>query len=55
MNKNSAHALTAFTCALLAGTSPGSHARRVGVFKENITHFVHNEPMRNIVDKQKGY
>src|SRR6266849_7430634 len=39
----------------VAGTSPGSHARRVGVFKENIAHFVRNEPMRNIVDKQKGY
>ena len=39
----------------VAGNSPGSHARRVGVFKENIAHFVRNEPMRNIVDKQKGY
>src|SRR2546429_8555022 len=26
MNKNSAYALTAFTCALLAGTSPGQAA-----------------------------
>ena len=39
----------------VAGNSPGSHARRVGVFKENIGHFVRNEPMRNVVDKQKGY
>ena len=39
----------------VAGTSPGSHARRVAVFKENIGHFVRNEPMRNVVDKQKGY
>jgi len=39
----------------VAGNSPGSHARRVGVFKENIAHFVRNEPMRNVVDKQKGY
>ena len=39
----------------VAGTSPGSHARRVGVFKDNISHFVRNEPMRNVVDKQKGY
>jgi phosphoglycerate dehydrogenase-like enzyme len=39
----------------VAGNSPGSYARRVGVFKENIGHFVRNEPMRNVVDKQKGY
>jgi len=39
----------------VAGNSPGSYARRVGVFKENISHFVRNEPMRNVVDKQKGY
>jgi hypothetical protein len=25
------------------------------VFKENIGHFVDKEPMRNVVDKQKGY
>ena len=39
----------------VAGNSPGSYARRVGVFKENIGHFVRNEPMRNVVDKQRGY
>jgi phosphoglycerate dehydrogenase-like enzyme len=39
----------------LAGNSPGSYARRIGVFKDNITHFVRNEPFRNLVDKQKGY
>ena len=39
----------------VAGNSPGSYARRVVVFKENIGHFVRNEPMRNVVDKQKGY
>jgi D-2-hydroxyacid dehydrogenase (NADP+) len=39
----------------VAGNSPGSYARRVVVFKENISHFVRNEPMRNVVDKQKGY
>jgi D-2-hydroxyacid dehydrogenase (NADP+) len=39
----------------VAGNSPGSYARRVGVFKENISHFVRNEPMRNVTDKQKGF
>jgi D-2-hydroxyacid dehydrogenase (NADP+) len=39
----------------VAGNSPGSHARRVAVFKENIGRFVRNEPLRNVVDKQKGY
>jgi D-2-hydroxyacid dehydrogenase (NADP+) len=39
----------------VAGNSPGSYTRRIGVFKENIGHFVRNEPMRNVVDKQKGY
>jgi D-2-hydroxyacid dehydrogenase (NADP+) len=39
----------------VAGNSPGSYARRRAVFKENISHFVRNEPMRNVVDKQKGY
>ena len=39
----------------VAGNSPGSYARRTVVFKENISHFVRNEPMRNVVDKQKGY
>ena len=39
----------------VAGNSPGSHARRVGVLKENIGRFVRNEPLRNVVDKQKGY
>jgi len=39
----------------IAGNSPGSHARRSGVLKENIGHFVRDEPLRNVVDKQKGY
>ena len=39
----------------VAGNSPGSYARRTGVFKENISHFVRHEPMRNVVDKQRGY
>jgi D-2-hydroxyacid dehydrogenase (NADP+) len=39
----------------VAGNSPGSHARRVAVVKENIGHFVRNEPFRNLVDKKKGY
>src|SRR5215469_11689366 len=39
----------------VAGNSPGSYARRTGVFKENIGDFVRNESMRNVVDKQKGY
>jgi len=39
----------------VAGNSPGSHERRVAVFRENIAHFVRGEPMRNLVDKQKGY
>jgi len=39
----------------VAGNSPGSHARRVGVLKENISLFVRNERLRNVVDKQKGY
>jgi phosphoglycerate dehydrogenase-like enzyme len=53
------HALWKFPNVVItphvAGNSPGSYARRVGVFKENIVHFVRNEPMRNVVDKQKGY
>jgi phosphoglycerate dehydrogenase-like enzyme len=39
----------------VAGNSPGSYARRREVFKENIGRFVRNEPLRNVVDKQKGY
>jgi phosphoglycerate dehydrogenase-like enzyme len=39
----------------VAGNSPGSHGRRIAVLKENIGHFVRNEPFRNVVDKQKGY
>jgi D-2-hydroxyacid dehydrogenase (NADP+) len=53
------HALWKFPNVVLtphvAGNSPGSYARRVGVFKDNIAHFVRHEPMRNVVDKQKGY
>jgi phosphoglycerate dehydrogenase-like enzyme len=55
----SGHALWKFPNVVItphvAGNSPGSYARRVTVFKENISHFVRNEPMRNVVDKQKGY
>jgi phosphoglycerate dehydrogenase-like enzyme len=39
----------------VAGNSPGSYSRRIGVIKENIGHFIRNERMRNLVDKQKGY
>jgi phosphoglycerate dehydrogenase-like enzyme len=53
------HALWKFPNVVLtphvAGNSPGSYARRVGVMKENIGHFVRHEPMRNLVDKQRGY
>jgi len=53
------HALWKFPNVVItphvAGNSPGSYARRIGVFKENISHFVRNEPMRNMVDKLKGY
>jgi phosphoglycerate dehydrogenase-like enzyme len=53
------HALWKFPNVVLtphvAGNSPGSYARRVGVMKENISHFVRHEPMRNLVDKQRGY
>jgi phosphoglycerate dehydrogenase-like enzyme len=37
----------------IAGNSPGSFSRRVGVFTENIGRFVRREPLRNVVDKQK--
>jgi phosphoglycerate dehydrogenase-like enzyme len=39
----------------VAGNSPGSYARRVALFQENISRFVHGQPLKNIVDKQKGY
>jgi phosphoglycerate dehydrogenase-like enzyme len=39
----------------VAGNSPGSYARRVAIFEENISRFVHGQPLKNVVDKQKGY
>ena len=39
----------------IASQSPGSHARRIGVVKENIGRFTRGEPLVNVVDKQKGY
>ena len=39
----------------VAGNSPGSWDRRRDVVRENIVRFVRNEPLRNLVDKKKGY
>lgn len=39
----------------IAGQSPGSFERRVGVIRENLGRFVCGERMINVVDKQKGY
>jgi len=39
----------------VAGKSPGSYARRVALFQDNISRFVHNQLLRNLVDKRKGY
>jgi phosphoglycerate dehydrogenase-like enzyme len=39
----------------VAGNSPGSYARRDAIFEENINRFVHGQPLKNVVDKQKGY
>ena len=32
-----------------------THEEVIRVFQENIGRFVRNEPLRNVVDKQKGY
>ena len=39
----------------VAGNSPGSWDRRRDVVRENILRFVRGEPLRNVVDKKKGY
>jgi phosphoglycerate dehydrogenase-like enzyme len=39
----------------VAGNSPGSYARRTAIFQDNISRFVNGKPLRNVVDKQKGY
>lgn len=39
----------------VAGTSPGAQERRAEVVRDNILRFVHNQPLRNVVDKSKGY
>ena len=39
----------------IAGQSPGSFERRVGVIRENIRRLARGERMINVVDKQKGY
>ncbi|MGH9720763.1 MAG: D-2-hydroxyacid dehydrogenase [Bryobacteraceae bacterium] len=53
------HALWKFPNVVItphvAGTSPGSHNRRVGVIRENILRFARGEPLINVVDKRKGY
>ena len=39
----------------IAGQSPGSFERRVGVIRENIRRLTRGERLINVVDKQKGY
>jgi D-2-hydroxyacid dehydrogenase (NADP+) len=39
----------------IAGQSPGSFDRRLGVIKENLGRFTRGERMVNIVDKQRGF
>jgi phosphoglycerate dehydrogenase-like enzyme len=39
----------------IAGQSDHVNARQMELFKENIAHFVRDEPLVNVVDKQKGY
>jgi len=39
----------------IAGQSPGSFERRLGVIKENLGRFTRGERMVNIVDKQRGF
>ncbi len=39
----------------IAGRSDGEHARYMAIFKENLRRFASDEPLINVVDKQKGY
>jgi D-2-hydroxyacid dehydrogenase (NADP+) len=39
----------------IAGRSDKDHARMVGTIKANIERFVNDQPLINVVDKQKGY
>ena len=39
----------------IAGRSDGEHARYMTIFRENLRRFAANEPLINVVDKQKGY
>ncbi|MGP8246482.1 MAG: D-2-hydroxyacid dehydrogenase [Bryobacteraceae bacterium] len=39
----------------IAGRSEGEHARYMAIFKENVVRFQNDEPLVNVVDKQKGY
>jgi phosphoglycerate dehydrogenase-like enzyme len=39
----------------IAGRSDGEHARYMAIFRENLRRFANNEPLINVVDKQKGY
>ena len=53
------HALWKFPNVVItphvAGQSPGSHRRRAGVIRENISRFVRDQPLMNVVDKRRGY
>lgn len=39
----------------LAGASPGKERRVVEIFRENLLRYLSGEPLRNVVDKRKGY
>ncbi len=39
----------------IAGRSDGEHARYMAIFRENLRRFQNNEPLINVVDKEKGY
>lgn len=39
----------------IAGRSDGEHARYMEIFRDNLRRFANDEPLINIVDKQKGY
>lgn len=39
----------------IAGRSDGEHARYMALFRENLRRFANEEPLINVVDKQKGY
>jgi phosphoglycerate dehydrogenase-like enzyme len=39
----------------IAGRSDGEHARYMALFRENLRRFQNDEPLINVVDKQKGY